>query len=298
MRAGAGPLLLLAPAALLLARPLALPADPPPPARPHVRFVDVADALGIDFRHLSSSTSRKYLPETMGSGVALLDYDGDGRLDVFFANGARIDDPMPAGTLPVKDAPRYWNRLYRQKPDGRFEDVTVAAGLAGSGYSQGVAVGDYDNDGDQDLYVDRRLRQPALSQRRRRPLHRRHGRRRRRRRRMVLERRLRRLRPRRPAGSVRGPVHGVVVRQQPPLQRRLQPDPRALAHRPPRLLPPQPLQGKGGPPLPQRRRRHASATSPREAGVANPDGKSLGVALADFDGDGFTDIFVANDSVQ
>ena len=89
----------------------------------------------------------------MGSGVALFDYDNDGRLDIFFANGARIDDPTPKGTIPQKDGPKYWNRLYHQKPDGSFEDVTEKAGVAGTGYSTGVAVGDYDNDGYDDLFV-------------------------------------------------------------------------------------------------------------------------------------------------
>ncbi len=89
----------------------------------------------------------------MGSGVALFDYDNDGRLDIFFANGARIDDPMEIGDMPQKDGPQYWNRLYHQKPDGTFEDVTERAGLAGAGYSTGVAVGDYDNDGYDDLFV-------------------------------------------------------------------------------------------------------------------------------------------------
>lgn len=91
--------------------------------------------------------------ETMGSGVAVFDYDNDGRLDIFFANGAPLTDPTPKGTIPKKNGPQYWNRLYHQKPDGTFEDVTESAGLAGTGYSTGVAVGDYDNDGYEDLFV-------------------------------------------------------------------------------------------------------------------------------------------------
>jgi hypothetical protein len=116
-------------------------------------FVDATSKMGIHFRHQASPTSKKYLLETMGSGVAVFDYDDDGRLDIFFANGARLDDPTPKGTIPKKDDPKYWNRLYHQKPDGTFEDVTEKAGLAGIGYSTGVAVGDYDNDGFEDLYV-------------------------------------------------------------------------------------------------------------------------------------------------
>jgi enediyne biosynthesis protein E4 len=118
-----------------------------------VQFVDVAAQLGIKFTHQASPTTQKYLIETMGSGVALFDCDGDGRLDIFFVNGARIDDPMPKGALPVKDSPKYWNRLYHQKSDGTFEDITERSGLAGEGYGMGVAVGDYDNDGQEDLYV-------------------------------------------------------------------------------------------------------------------------------------------------
>jgi hypothetical protein len=116
-------------------------------------FVDVTAKLGIHFKQEASPTSKKYLLETMGSGVALFDYDNDGRLDIFFANGARIDDPTPKGTTPQKDGPKYWNRLYHQKSDGTFEDVTEKAGVAGTGYSTGVAVGDYDNDGFDDLFV-------------------------------------------------------------------------------------------------------------------------------------------------
>jgi hypothetical protein len=124
-----------------------------PVRAPSAQFVDVASRLGIQFQHRASPTSQKYLLETMGSGVALFDCDGDGRLDIFFVNGARIDDPMPKGALPVKDSPKYWNRLYRQKRDGTFEDITEKSGLAGEGYGTGVAVGDYDNDGHEDLYL-------------------------------------------------------------------------------------------------------------------------------------------------
>jgi enediyne biosynthesis protein E4 len=117
------------------------------------KFVDVTSSSGIDFHYQASHTSKKYLPETMGAGVALFDYDNDGRLDIFLVNGAPISDPTPAGAVPQKTGPQYWNRLYHQNQDGRFEDVTEKAGLQGVGYGMGVAVGDYDNDGYEDLYV-------------------------------------------------------------------------------------------------------------------------------------------------
>ena len=116
-------------------------------------FVDITQRCGIHFLHRASPTSKKYLPETMGSGVALFDYDNDGLLDIYLVNGAPIDDPTPVGTIPKKNGPSYWNRLYHQKKDGSFEDVTERAGVAGTGYGMGVAVGDYDNDGYEDLYV-------------------------------------------------------------------------------------------------------------------------------------------------
>jgi hypothetical protein len=116
-------------------------------------FVDITQSSHIHFDGQASHTSKKYLIETMGSGVALFDYDNDGRLDVFLVNGAPLADPTPVGTIPQKSGPKYWNRLFHQKPDGTFEDVTEKAGLQGIGYDMGVAVGDYDNDGYDDLYV-------------------------------------------------------------------------------------------------------------------------------------------------
>src|SRR6267154_968051 len=117
------------------------------------KFVDTTSLLGINFRNMASHTSKKYLIETMAPGVALFDYDNDGRLDIFVVNGAPLTDPTPKGAIPQKSGPQYWNRLYHQKPDGTFEDVTEKAGLEGVGYGMGVAVGDYDNDGYEDLYV-------------------------------------------------------------------------------------------------------------------------------------------------
>jgi hypothetical protein len=121
-----------------------------------LQLVDVTRAVKLDFTHANSPTASKYLPETMGGGVALLDYDNDGRLDVFFVNGAKIRDPMPPGAVPDKSDPRFWNRLYHQNPDGTFTDVTEKAGLSGlaqNRYGMGVAVGDFDNDGFEDIYV-------------------------------------------------------------------------------------------------------------------------------------------------
>ena len=129
----------------------------PPPAGPKgqspVTFTDITAQTRINFKHQGSPTSVKYLLETMGGGVAIFDYDNDGRMDLFFTNGALLKDPMPKGAMPDKNDPKFWNRLYHQKADGTFEDVTERAGLKGDGFSMGVAAGDYDNDGYVDLYV-------------------------------------------------------------------------------------------------------------------------------------------------
>jgi tetratricopeptide (TPR) repeat protein len=117
-----------------------LPVFPPP------RFADAAAAAGLNFRLENSPTPAKHQIETMPGGVAVLDYDGDGFLDVFFANGAESPSLRKTG-------PRHSNRLYRNNRDGTFTDVTERAGVAGEGYAMGAAAADFDNDGRVDLLV-------------------------------------------------------------------------------------------------------------------------------------------------
>jgi hypothetical protein len=111
-----------------------------------IRFEDIATSAGIDFVTNSSPTPNKNQPETMVGGVALLDYDGDGYLDIYVVNGAAIPSLE-------KDGPQYKNRLYHNTGDGTFTDVTDKAGVGGAGYGMGVAVGDYDNDGWPDIFL-------------------------------------------------------------------------------------------------------------------------------------------------
>jgi hypothetical protein len=117
-------------------------------------ILELKQPRGVDFTLQNSPTPQKYLIETMPGGIALLDYNNDGLLDVFLVNGGRVDPKHPENF--ARHDPRYWNRLYRQNKDGSFTDVTEQAGLANAGdgnYGMGVAVGDYDNDGYPDLYV-------------------------------------------------------------------------------------------------------------------------------------------------
>ncbi len=146
----------------LLSAPLAC-TPPPPPAVipeakapvapkafdmatvPDVRFVEITKEAGIDFRHANAARGEKLLPETMGSGAAFLDYDGDGDQDLFLVNSDSWPD--------AKAEPRPTQHLYRNDGKGHFQDVSKEAGLDRSFFGMGVAVGDYDNDGDPDLYV-------------------------------------------------------------------------------------------------------------------------------------------------
>jgi enediyne biosynthesis protein E4 len=253
-----------------------------------VTFADVAAQLGVNFRHAASPTSRKYLLETMGAGVALFDYDADGRLDIFFTNGAQLSDPMPAGAQPDKSDPRYWNRLYRQKADGTFEDATERAGLRGAGYSMGAAAGDFDADGFTDLFVTA-YGSAALYRNRG------DGR---------FEDVSKRL--------------GVEVAGWPTsagwfdydgdgrldlfVARYLEWDFRAgdlYCGEPPHRAYCHPDNFRGASNLLFRQKPDGTFEDvTRRAGVHDTEGKALGVAFADFDSDGRVDVFVANDSVR
>ena len=259
---------------------------------PEVQFTDITQSARIEFQQENSATSSKYLVETMGGGVALLDYDNDGRLDIFLTNGARIDDPMPAGKLPDKSEHKFWNRLYHQNADGTFTDVTEKAGLTGMPqgyYGMGVAVGDYDNDGFEDIYVtgyggntlyhnngDGTFTDVTKA-----------------------------------AGvgasgwsasagffdyDNDGKLDIFVTRyidwtfETNRYCGEQKPGYRAYCH---------PDNYSGVSNILYHNNGDGTFTDvSAKAGIANPNGKGLGVSFADYDGDGFTDIFVANDSVQ
>jgi hypothetical protein len=127
--------------ALLAAAP-SLSAQPASPVG--IVFKDVTAASGISFRHTNGAFGRKYLPETMGSGVAVLDFDGDGAQDLFFVNSTRWPERPEKPGLPA---------LYKNDGRGHFTDVTRAAGLAVELYGMGAAAADYDSDGRVDLFV-------------------------------------------------------------------------------------------------------------------------------------------------
>ena len=107
---------------------------------------NVTDQTGISFRHTDGGSGQRYIMETVSAGLALFDYDKDGDIDVYFLNGAPLK-----GTV-VESAPR--NALYRNEGGFRFTDVTDQAGVGDTGYGLGVAAGDYDDDGDLDIFLN------------------------------------------------------------------------------------------------------------------------------------------------
>jgi enediyne biosynthesis protein E4 len=135
---------LLLPRSPLLVGPAAANKTPSP--APGTLFQDLPSSVtGIAWRHVNGRSAQAYLPETTGAGCAFVDYDNDGWMDIYLVNSGRCDFYNPS--------PPLHNALYRNNRDGTFTDVTEKAGVAGGGYGMGVAVGDYDGDGFQDLYV-------------------------------------------------------------------------------------------------------------------------------------------------
>ena len=127
-------------------RPVAMASPATNEILPAPRFVDIAAAGGVKFRLQHSPTAQKHQIETMPGGVAVLDYDRDGLMDIYFTNGARSPSLRRTG-------PDHWNRLYRNLGEGRFADVTEHAGVQGDGYMMGAAAADFDNDGFPDVFV-------------------------------------------------------------------------------------------------------------------------------------------------
>ena len=118
----------------------------PAPGSSTIRFEDITAKSGLDFTTNSCMTPNKNQPETMVGGVGMIDYDNDGYMDLFFVNGADLPSLK-------KNDPKYYNRLFHNNRDGTFTDVTEKAELFGDGYDMGVAVGDFDNDGWPDIFV-------------------------------------------------------------------------------------------------------------------------------------------------
>jgi hypothetical protein len=250
----------------------------PAPPVPRIQFADVTARAKIDFVHKSGASPDKYMVETFGSGVAWIDYDDDGFPDLFFVNGA----------------PGSSNALYHNNRDGTFTDVTARAGVAGherEGYKTGVAVGDFDNDGDLDLYVTafgpntlyRNNRDGTFTD--------------------VTS-----------AAGVAGPATEwststgfidvdrdgfldlYVVNY---LDYRLSDNPYCGDAKPGYRMYCHPTMFDGVADRLYRNNRNGTFTDiSKAAGIANPAGKGLGVAFCDYDRDGQTDIYIANDTVR
>jgi tetratricopeptide (TPR) repeat protein len=274
--------------------PTLRPVTPPPPGRSSkasdhggvpslaggrgaVRLEDWAAAASMDFTYASGEDGRLFIADTMGGGVGLIDFDEDGWLDVYFVNGC----PLPVDP----SSPPRPNRLYRNLGGGTFEDVTERAGVAGRGYGMGCAVGDYDGDGRDDLFVT------GLGGT---VLYRNRG-----------DGSFEDVTERAGVGSPRwttaagfGDLDGdgdldlvvvTYVEANPVGASECKDDSGRPIHCPPHRFPAQ---------FDQLFRNEGDGTFTdvsREAGIEVPEGRGLGLAIADLDGDGRLDLFVAND---
>ncbi len=131
---------------VILACLLVGPGTPALLAAPPIRFRDITDSGGIAFVHRDGSSGRRHIVETVTCGLGLIDYDNDGYLDLLFLNGGSLPGSPPTDAAPS-------NALYRNNRDGTFMDQTAASGVGLPGYAMGCAVADYDNDGNEDVFI-------------------------------------------------------------------------------------------------------------------------------------------------
>ena len=256
------------------------------PARAQIQFEEIGAKAGLNFRLNNSAGQRFHQIELMVGGLAALDFNNDGCMDLFFTNGAAIPSLRKTG-------PEFYNRLYRNNCDGTFTDVTAAAGLAGEGYSMAAATADFDNDGVTDIFVagvNRNILYRNLGNGRFQDV--------------TVKAGMTGIDPKlgKPWSIAAGwfdydndgwldlfvsnyvawdpatePVCG-------PPENRFYCHPNAYRGLPNQLF--------------HNNRDGTFTDVSQSSGIAQHVGKGMGVAFADFDGDGFTDVFVANDSVR
>jgi hypothetical protein len=258
----------------------------PHPAIAQIRFEEIARKAGLDFRLNNAASGRFHQVELMPGGVAAFDFDNDGWMDVFFTNGATIPELRKSG-------PEFSNRLYHNNCDGTFTDVTARAGVGGEGYSMAVATADFDNDGLCDIFVagvNRNILYRNLGDGRFADVTAKAG--------------LSGIDPKRgkmwsiSAGWFDYDNDGwldLFVSNYVAWDPATEP----ACGAPPSRFYCHPKEYPGLPNQLFHNNRDGTFTDVSErSGIARHIGKGMGVAFADFDADGFTDVFVANDSVR
>ncbi len=254
-------------------------------------FVDVTSQAGISFTHSFGDEHMSCILEAEGPGCAFLDYDMDGNLDIYAVNGSYlpgINDPYPEGRDPKKEL---FNHLYRNNGDGTFTDVTQKAGVGDTGYGMGVVVGDYDNDGDPDIYVCnygpnvlyRNNGDGTFTD---------------------VTQKAGVGGPQKLNGFPKWSLHACFLDYDKDgwldlyVGNYLAFDPEYRYYFAPEGFP-GPLAYEGQSDILYHNNRDGTFTDvTKKAGVYNPQGRAMSITAADFDGDGDTDIFVANDAME